>query len=95
MKHGIQTTSVPNQPQCLYMRNPYHEFFWGPFADEGELIKAVIALDKADPYWDYDPFCIIYGADPLPTDFVFGFRFADSALKERVYAARGTASIIS
>lgn len=75
------------------MRNLYHEFFWGPFADEAELTKAVIALDKADSYWDYDPFCIIYGANPLPTDFVFGFRFADDALKERVGAARKTANI--
>lgn len=92
MKHGIQTTGTPDKPECLYMRNLYHEFFWGPFADESELTKAVLALDKADSYWDYDPFCIIYGANPLPTDFVFGFRFADDALKERVSAARKTAN---
>ena len=74
------------------MRNLYNEFFWGPFADEAELTKAVVALDKADSYWDYDPFCIIYGANPLPSDFVFGFRFADDALKERLDAARKTAN---
>ena len=71
------------------MRNLYHEFFWGPFADEAELTKAVIALDKADPQWDYYPFCIVYGANPLPYDFAFGFRSADAALRKRVNDARG------
>ena len=93
MKHGIQTTGTPDNPDCLYMRNLYHEFFWGPFADEAELTTAVLALDKADPYWDYYPFCITYGANPLPDDFVLGFRFADAALKERVSAARKTAKL--
>ena len=27
---------------------------WGPFANEDELTKAVLLLDKADPYWDRD-----------------------------------------
>lgn len=88
MRHGIPTTGCPNQPQSLYMRNLYHEFFWGPFADEVAVIAAVCALDKADSYWDYDPFCIHYGADPLPKDFVFGFSFVDAAFRERVEAAR-------
>lgn len=70
------------------MRNMFHEYFWGPFADEAALTSAVLALDKADSYWDYDPFCIIYGADPLPKDFVFGFKFADDALRARLEAAR-------
>jgi len=92
MKHGIQTTSKPDKPECLYMRNLYHEFFWGPFSDEAELTGAVLALDKADPQWDYEPFCIIYGANPLPLDFVFGFRFAEEAIKERVSNARKAAA---
>jgi hypothetical protein len=70
------------------MRNLYHEFFWGPFTDEADLVKAVLTLDQADPYWDYDPFCIIHGANPLPGDFVFGFPSVDDAFKRRVHEAR-------
>jgi len=88
MRHGIQTVREPTDPKSLYMRNLYHEFFWGPFADEAALTAAVIALDKADPYWDYDPFCIIYGADPLPSDFVFGFKRASDELRARLEKAR-------
>ena len=88
MRHGVQQTNTPDKPECLYMRNLYHEWFWGPFANEDELTKAVLLLDKADPYWDYDPFCIIYGADPLPTNFVSGFPFADDSMRERLSIAR-------
>ncbi len=88
MRHNIPTCGAPTRPECLYMRNLFHEFFWGPFEDEAALIKAVQTLDAADPYWDYDPFCIVYGANPLPQDFVFGFRFADAGLTQRVHNSR-------
>jgi len=88
MRHGVLTTTTPNRPDCLYMRSMYHEFFWGPFADEAQLTAAVLCLDDADPMWDYDPFCIHYGADPLPLDFVFGFRLAPDDMRTRLEAAR-------
>lgn len=91
MKHGIQTVRKPTDPNSLYMRNLYHEYFWGPFSSEEELTRAVIALDKIDPYWDYEPFCIIYGADPLPCDFVNGFPFAGKDLRDRIERARESA----
>jgi hypothetical protein len=85
MKHGIPTTTEPNRPECLYMRNMFHEFFWGPFETEDELEAAVAKLDVADPYWDYEAFCIIHGANPLPKDFVFGFLPARHAFVSRVH----------
>ena len=88
MKHGIQTCREPKDPSSLYMRNLFHEFFWGPFKDEAEVIAAINTLDTADPYWDYDPFCIIYGADPLPKDFVSGFRSVESNIQKRIFAGR-------
>lgn len=88
MRHGIPTCVDPDKPECLYMRNLFHEWFWGPFKDEKELVDALNVLDKADPYWDYDPFCIIYGMNRLPKDYVFGFKCAPDEMKERIYAAR-------
>lgn len=88
MRHGIPTTAIPDRPACLYMRNLYHEFFWGPFEDEAALTAAVLRLDEIDPMWDYYPLCIVYGANPLPEDFVFGFPAASPDLYERVRAAR-------
>lgn len=87
MRHNIPTCSKPKDPNALYMRNMYKEFFWGPFNDEKAVIDAIKILDTADPHWDYEPFCIIYGADPLPDDFVFGFPFVSKDMKERILAA--------
>ncbi len=70
------------------MRNRYHEFFWGPFDDEDAVVIALQALDKADPYWDYDPFCTIFGADPLPEDYVFGFKSVPKDMRERIEKRR-------
>lgn len=88
MKHGVPTTNAPDCPECLYMRNLYHEFFWGPFASEAEVIAAINTLDAADDHWDYDPFAILWGSNPLPKDFVFGFRFVDDTTRERIFAGR-------
>lgn len=85
-KHGVKITTIPDDPKALYMRNLYHTFFWGPFYSEDEVSKAIKTLDKADSYWDYDPFCVIYGADPLPDDFVFGFKFVEDETKARIKA---------
>ncbi len=86
MKHGIVTCHEPKDSTAIYMRNLYHEFFWGPFKDEHECAAAIAALDKADSYWDYDPFCMIYGADPLPKDFVFGFPSVPDDTRQRIIA---------
>lgn len=88
MRHGVPTTGTPDLPDSLYMRNLFHEFFWGPFADVDALIRAIQRLDVSDPMWDYDPFCVIYGASPLPADFVHGFRHVDESVEERIRAAR-------
>jgi len=89
VKYGIPTCSEPTDPKSMYMRNLYHSYFWGPFKNELEVINAINILDKADPYWDYDPFCIIFGADPLPHgDFTFGFKFVDDVVTKRIHAAR-------
>ena len=52
------------------------------------VIVAINTLDKVDPMWDYDPFCIIYGRDPLPKDFVGGFQDIEKDMKDRIFAAR-------
>ena len=88
MRHGIQTCREPIDPNSIYMRNLYSTVFWGPFENEKAVIEAVNILDAVDPYWDYNPFCIIYGSNPLPEDFVFGFRFVDEDMKERIYSGR-------
>lgn len=88
MKHNIKTCEDPTDPNSIYMRNAYRTFFWGPFKDEQAVIDAIKHLDKINPMWDYDPFCLIYGSDPLPEDYVFGFRFLDDEMKERIYKAR-------
>ena len=84
MKHGIPTTNKPDDPNKIYMRNLYHEFFWGGFDNEEEVVKAINHLDKVDPNWNYNSFCLIYGASPLPDDFVFGFPFLPDDMQERI-----------
>lgn len=88
MKYGIQTCTEPTDPKSIYMRNMYHTFFWGPFNDEQAVIEAINILDAADAYWDYEPFCIIYGANPLPIDFVGGFPAVEQSIRDRIFAAR-------
>lgn len=87
-KHNVPVCADPVDPESLYMRNLYHEFFWGPFKDEQAVIDAVKVLDKADEYWDYDPFCVIHGASPLPDNYVTGFGFVDDCVKDRIMDAR-------
>jgi hypothetical protein len=84
MRHGIPTCSEPVDPKAIYMRNMYCTFFWGPFSTEDEVSQAIATLDKADEYWDYDPFCMIYGSNPLPKDYVFGFSDVDQETRKRI-----------
>jgi len=84
MRDGVKTCQDPTDPRSLYIRNLYRTFFFGPFADEHECAAAIAALDKADPMWDYDPFCIIYGADPLPADYVGGFPAVPYDMRKRI-----------
>ena len=88
MKNGNPTCIDPVNPECFYMRNLFHEYFWGPFETEQAVIDAIDRNDTADPYWDYNPFCIIKGLYPLPKDYVYGFPFVDDAIKARILAAR-------
>ena len=88
MKHGVPTCTHPVDPSAIYMRNFFYEWFWGPFRDEAEVIAALRKLDAADSYWDYEPFCMIYGADPLPEDYVYGFRSVPDEIRRRIEAAR-------
>lgn len=86
MKHGIPTCSQPDEPTKLYMRVMYREWFYGPFYDEAAVIAAVQHLDKAD--WDYDCFCVVSGANPLPKDYVLGFPFVPGDMRDRIEKAR-------
>ena len=88
MKYGIPTCSEPKDHSKIYMRNLYHTFFWGPFDDEQAVISAQRALDKVKPHWDDNPFCTIYGADPLPEDFIFGFESVPDETKQRIEKSR-------
>lgn len=88
MRYKIPTCKDPTDPSCLYMRNLFREWFWGPFKDEQALIDAIKILDKFDPHWDEDPFCIIYGSNPLPTDYVFGFKSVSGEVRERIESSR-------
>jgi len=88
MRDGILTCVEPKDPESIYMRNMFHTFFWGPFKDEQAVIGAIKILDETDPCWDYNPFCIIYGANPLPDDFVNGFPFVDDSMVKRIMELR-------
>ena len=85
---GIPTCTDPVDPQSLYMRRLFSSSFFGPFKDEEALVAALQHLDKVVPMWDDNPFCIIYGANPLPKDYVFGFKFVDDATQERIFSKR-------
>lgn len=87
MRHGVPTSSKPDDPDGLYFRCMYHTFFYGPFKTEAELVEALRTLDKADPMWDYDPFCIHKG-DPTSTDWVGGLPFVSDEDRKRIEAAR-------
>ena len=52
------------------------------------MVQAINQLDIADPYWDYNPFTIIYGLKPLPTDYVFGFPVVSDEIKNEIYYKR-------
>jgi hypothetical protein len=85
---GVPTCPNPDDSSKIYMRNMYHEFFWGPFSDEEEVSQAIAKLDKADDMWDYDPFCMIYGASQLPQDFVNGFQSVPQEMRDRIESKR-------
>jgi hypothetical protein len=72
----------------MYMRILYRTFFWGPFDDEAAVIAALRKLDKEVPDWDDDPFCVIFGADPLPKDYVFGFPSVPMEMRDRIDQGR-------
>lgn len=86
MRHGVATCVEPKEATSLYIRCMYHEFFYGPFRSEDACSEAIASLDKADPYWDYDCFCIHYGAEPLPKDFAYGFPFVDEEMRRSIEA---------
>lgn len=88
LRPAIPTTTTPDDPSSLYLRLMYHTFFYGPFKSEEDVLAAVKALDEWDDMWDYDCFCIVHGANPLPSDFVFGFPFVDDSVRERIEAGR-------
>ena len=61
MKLDIPTTRDANDPEALYFRLLYHEFWFGPFSNIVEVANALKKLDAHDPFWDYDGFGIHYG----------------------------------
>jgi hypothetical protein len=67
LRHGVPTTTEALDPHALYVRCMFHPFFYGPFPDEDALVAALRTLDKEDPMWDYDCFCIHRG-DPACTN---------------------------
>lgn len=71
--HKLPTVKDPTDPNKIYFRLMYREFFYGPFDTKEEVSKAMAILDTWDKMWDYDGFCIIRGLSPLPDDYVFGF----------------------
>lgn len=88
MKYGIPTCTEPTDAKAMYLHCAYHTFFWGPFKDEQEVIDAINILDEKEPYWDYEPFCIVYGMNPLPKDFAFGFPLVDTSVQKRIDEGR-------
>jgi hypothetical protein len=87
MRHNIPTTPSPDQPSKLYMRCMYHTFFYGPFDDEEAVIRAIVTLGRADPYWDDDGRAILWGSNPLPKDMAFGHRFVGEDMLDRILNA--------
>ena len=87
MRHGVPTSSAPNDPAALYFRCMFHEFFYGPFKTEDELVAALKTLDAKDPMWDYDCFAIHRG-DPDATDWVTGLPFVTPEERKRIEAKR-------
>lgn len=84
MKHQIPKCKHPDNPSKLYMQNMFCNWFWGPFDSEEHITEAINILDESDPYWCYDPFCILYGADPLPSDYTYGLQPIPLTMRERI-----------
>lgn len=82
------TTRKPDQEGKLYMRIMFREFFFGPFADLAAVGNAMSELDAKDDCWDYDGVCVIYGKNPLPEDFVYGFDFVTKKEREKIELIR-------
>lgn len=71
----------------LYFRCMFHEFFYGPFADEAAVSGAIAELDAAHPMWDYDCFAIHYG-NPDAKDYVNDFKFIPHEMREHIEMRR-------
>lgn len=69
----------------------YHEFFYGPFADEAAIVAALKTLDQADPYWDYDCFAIHYG-NPNARDYGKDLRYVSTDQRQKIETARKATS---
>lgn len=93
MRHGVPTSREPADPAALYFRCMFHEFFYGPFADEAALVAALRTLDRVDPMWDYDCFAIHRG-DPASKDWVTGLPFVTDVERERIEAARRAPAVL-
>lgn len=87
MRHGVPTCREPIDPNAFYMRILYRDFFFGPFQNEQEVTNAINVLDAADPYWDYDCFCIIKGSDPLPETYK-DLSFVSDEIRRKILSGR-------
>ena len=65
MRFGVPVTNEASDEKALYVRCMYHEWYYGPFASEDDVVTALKTLDKEYPYWDYDPFAIHYGVEGM------------------------------
>ena len=81
------TVRHPTDPGKLYFRCMFHTFFWGPFDDEQAVVDAMAALDATDPMWDDNPWTLVRGMNPLPTDYVYGFPH-EADMQQRILAGR-------
>ena len=88
MKYDIPTCQDPVEPHSMYMRVFYRTFFFGPLPDEDAGVDAIRRLDVNEPDWDDDGFSIFFGANPLPSDYVCGFKQIDSDALKRILSRR-------
>jgi len=80
----MKTTTEAINPDKMYLRLMYHEFFW-EFDTVKEIKTFVKYMDEKDAMWDYDCFGIHKG-DPrwgIDKDFgCFDFEFLPEIKKE-------------
>lgn len=87
MRNGVQTTRDANDPGALYIYCMYHEFWYGPFADESAVVAALRQLDEAEPMWDYDCFSIHYGVANMK-DAMRDPVYVTRTVRDRILVAR-------